>query len=92
MDANTLMSIGMIAVLLIVMYFVMIRPQRKKQKAEEKMRSSIQIGDDIVTIGGIVGKVVTIKEDSLIVETGADRSKIRIMKWAIQTNNTVHDD
>lgn len=55
------------------------------------MRDNLQVGDEIVTIGGIVGKVVSMKEDSLLIETGADRDKVRIMKWAVQTNNTVHD-
>jgi len=72
----------------VVMYFVMIRPQKKKQKAEQEMRESLQVGDEITTIGGIVGKVVTIKEDSLIIETGADRNKLKITRWAISTNNT----
>jgi len=74
-----------------VMYFVMIRPQKKKQKADQEMRDSLQIGDEITTIGGIVGRVVTIKDDSVIIETGADRNKIRIMRWAISTNNTANE-
>lgn len=86
-----IMQFGLIAVMLLIMYFVLIRPQRKKQKEEAKMRNNIQVGDEIVTIGGIVGKIVAIKEDSLLIETGADRDKVRIMKWAIQQNNTVHD-
>jgi preprotein translocase subunit YajC len=72
-----------------IMYFVMIRPQKKKQKAEKDMRESLQVGDEITTIGGIVGRVVTVKDDSLIIETGADRNKIKITRWAISTNNTV---
>ena len=74
-----------------VMYFVMIRPQKKKQKEEQAMRDSIQIGDEITTIGGICGRVVTVKEDSLVIETGADRNKMKITRWAIQTNNTADD-
>jgi len=73
----------------LIMYFVMIRPQKKKQKAEKDMRESLQVGDEITTIGGIVGRVVTVKDDSLIIETGADRNKIKITRWAISTNNTV---
>ena len=72
-----------------IMYFVMIRPQKKKQAAEKEMRESLQVGDEITTIGGIVGRVVTVKDDSLIIETGADRNKIKITRWAISTNNTV---
>src|SRR5665647_1181564 len=72
-----------------IMYFVMIRPQKKKQTAEKEMRESLQVGDEITTIGGIVGRVVTVKDDSLIIETGADRNKIKITRWAISTNNTI---
>lgn len=77
--------------LFVVMYFLMIRPQKKKQKAEQDMRDTIQIGDEITTIGGIMGRVVTVKEDSLIIETGADRNKMRITRWAIQTNNSAEE-
>ena len=55
------------------------------------MRDAIQIGDEITTIGGICGRVVTVKEDSLVIETGADRNKMKITRWAIQTNNTAED-
>ena len=77
-----------------VFYLLLVRPQQKKKKKEEKMRGSVQIGDDITTIGGIVGRVVGIKEDSdvLIIETGADRAKIKIKKWAVGSVNTVHDN
>lgn len=74
-----------------IMYFVMIRPQKKQQKKEQEMRNSLQVGDEITTIGGILGRVVTVKEDSLIIETGADRSKMKIARWAIQTNNTASE-
>ncbi len=78
----------MMVALFAVMYFVMIRPQKKKQKEEQSMRDSIQVGDEITTIGGIMGRVVTVKEDSLIIETGADRNKMKITRWAVSTNNT----
>ena len=78
----------LIAVMFVAMYFLMIRPQKKKQQEEQKMRDALQIGDEITTIGGIVGRVVTIKDDTLIIETGADRNKMKITRWAIQTNNT----
>ena len=84
---------GMILMLLMIpaMYFLMIRPQKKKQKQEQQMRDSIQIGDEITTIGGIMGRVVTVKEDSLIIETGADRNKMKITKWAVSANNTANE-
>ena len=85
------MSIIMIVGMVALMYFMMIRPQKKKQKEEQAMRDNLQIGDEVTTIGGIIGKIVTVKEDSLIIETGADRTKMKITRWAIQTNNTAED-
>ena len=81
----------LMAVLFGGMYFLMIRPQKKQQKKEQEMRESTQVGDEITTIGGIMGRVVTVKEDSLIIETGADRNKMKIARWAIQTNNTANE-
>ena len=81
----------LMVVLFAAMYFLTIRPQKKKQKEEQEMRDSIQIGDEITTIGGIMGRVVTVKDDSIIIETGADRTKIKFLRGAIQTNNTAND-
>ena len=85
---GTATYIIMMVVRIALMYFMMIRPQKKRQKEEQEMRSSLEIGDEIITIGGIVGKVVTIREEDLIIETGADRNKMRIQRWAINTNVT----
>ena len=71
-----------------VMYFILIRPQKKKDKEVAQMRSNIEVGDEVVSIGGIVGIVVSIKEDTVLIETGSDRSKIRFLRNAIQQNNT----
>ena len=81
-------SIIMMALIILVFWFFIIRPQRKKDKETAKMRSELQIGDEIVTIGGIIGIIVSIKEDSLVIETGSDRSKIRVTRWAISGKNT----
>ena len=70
------------------MYFLTIRPQKKQQKKDQEMRENTQIGDEITTIGGIMGRVVTVKDDSIVIETGADRNKMKLARWAIQTNNT----
>lgn len=78
--------------IIFVFYFMMIRPQKKREKAIQDMRSKIEVGDEIITSGGIIGRVVSIREDSIVIESGSDRSKIRIARWAIQANNTVHDD
>lgn len=82
-----LMLVGVMA----LMYFMTVRPQKKRQKEEQQMRDNIQVGDEITTIGGIMGRVVTTKEDSLIIETGADRNKMKITRWAVQTNNTANE-
>lgn len=76
-----------------VIYFVMIRPNSKKKKQEQEMRNNITIGDDITTIGGIVGRIVAIKEDedAFIIETGSDRVKMKFKKWAISSVDTVKE-
>lgn len=74
-----------------VMYLTSIRPQKKRQQEEQKLRDSVQIGDDITTIGGITGRIVTVKEDSIVIETGADKTRMKLMRWAIQTNNTASE-
>ncbi len=76
----------------VVFYFMLIRPQKKREKETQDMRNSLQVGDEIVTAGGIIGRVVSIKEDNVVIETGNDRSKVRIKRWAIQSNETVHDN
>ena len=78
--------------LIVVFYFVLIRPQRKRDKETQQMRNSIEVGDEVTTVGGIVGLVVNIKEDTVVLETGGDRSKIRIKRWAIQENLTQHEE
>ena len=78
------MLIGMFA----LMYFMMIRPQKKRQKEEQEMRNAVEVGDEITTIGGICGKVVIVKEQHLIIETGADRTRMQITRWAVQQNVT----
>ena len=78
----------MLVAMFAIMYFLMIRPQKKRQKEEQAMRDAVEVGDEITTIGGICGKVVTTKEDSLIIETGADRNRMMIKRWAVQTNVT----
>ena len=90
MNSSSMMWVYLIA-MIAIMYFIMIRPQRKKQKEEQTMRDNIQIGDEITTIGGIMGKVVTVKEDSLVIETGADRNKMKIARWAVSVNNTANE-
>ena len=75
-----------------VLYFLMIRPQQKKQKEEQKMRNNLRVGDELTTIGGIKGRVVSIKDDTVTIETSNDRTKIVFVKDAIGTVHTKHDD
>lgn len=89
-----IMMIGMYAVIIGVFYFLLIRPQSKKKKKEEAMRKGVRIGDEVTTIGGICGRVLSIKEETetLVIETGIDRDKIRIKRWAIGSVDTIHED
>ena len=84
-------SFVMMAIVFAIMYFLMIRPQKKKEKEAKEMRDNLQIGDEVTTIGGITGIVVRKTEDTVVIETGGDRSKIRVKTWAISENATVHD-
>lgn len=81
-------SLIMIAVMFAVMYFILIRPENKRKKEAEQMRSAMKVGDKVTTIGGIVGKVVDIKEDKFVIESGADQVRIELFKWALSTNET----
>ncbi|CDZ24198.1 hypothetical protein CCDG5_1081 [[Clostridium] cellulosi] len=90
--AAMLVTFGPLILIFVLFYFFLIRPQRKKEKKVQEMRNSLQVGDNVTTVGGIIGRVVSIKEDSVVIETGADRNKIRIKKWAIQSVETIHDD
>ena len=88
-------TVFMIVYLVIIfgaMYLLLIRPQKKKQKEEKRMRENLQIGDEIVTIGGIYGRVISLKEDTIVIESQSDHSKLTVARWAMQSNLTVHDD
>lgn len=78
-------SIIMIVLLFVVFYFFLIRPENKKKKKLQEMRSNLAVGDQITTIGGMVGKVVQIKDDLITFETGEDRVRIQILRWGIST-------
>ncbi len=80
---GTLTMILPMVIVLLMMYLVLYRPQKKQQKKDAEMRNSIEIGDEVTTIGGVVGRVVAIKEDTFVLETGNDRVKIRFRRSAI---------
>ena len=75
-------------VMLVAMYFLMIRPENKKKKAAAEMRSSLKVGDVITTIGGVVGTICAVKEQTIVMETGADRVRVEFTKWAISSKGT----
>ena len=81
-------SIIMIVAMLAIFYFMLIRPENKRKKEAEQMRSSVKTGDKITTIGGIIGTVVNVKDDKIVIETSADQVRIEFAKWAISTNET----
>lgn len=80
---GTLSMLLPLVILLLIMYFLLIRPQKKKEKEITAMRNGVQVGDEIVTIGGICGKIVKTKDDSLVIQVGADKVKFEIMRWAV---------
>ena len=81
-------TVIMLVAMFALLYFVMIRPENKRKKEAEQMRSNLKVGDDITTIGGITGKVVTVKDDRFVIETGADQVRIEFTKWALSSNDT----
>ena len=84
MGSTMIMMVMMVA----IFYFMLIRPENKRKKEAEQMRNSVKTGDKIVTIGGIVGTVVNVKDSKLVIETGADQVRIELEKWAVSSNET----
>ena len=78
-------SIGMIVLLFVFLYFFMIKPQKKQERRDAEMRDALQVGDEVTTIGGIIGKVVSIKGETFVLETTKDKTKIRFLKGAIRS-------
>ncbi len=81
-------GIIMLVVMFGVLYFFMIRPENKRKKEAENMRNSLKKGDQITTIGGILGRIVMVKDDTIVIETSDDRVRIELAKWAVSTNNS----
>jgi preprotein translocase subunit YajC len=88
MPTGSLGSFGIIVITLGIMYFFMVVPQKKKEKAVAEMRSDLQIGDRVVTIGGIIGRIVNIKDDAITIETGTEKTRLRVMRWGIQAKES----
>ena len=89
---SNLSFIIMMVALIAVFYFFMIRPENKRKKEAEAMRNALKVGDNITTIGGIIGDVVSVKDDSLVIETSADRVRVEFAKFAVSTNNTAEKE
>lgn len=82
----------MIVVFIAIFYFMILRPENKKKKEQEALRSSLHKGDNITTIGGIMGKIVDIKDDKIVIETSEDQVRMELQKWAVMTNNTAEKE
>ena len=81
-------TVVMLLLMIAVFYFMLIRPENKRKKEAEQMRGSVKTGDKIITIGGVIGTVVNVKEDKIVIETSADQVRIEFAKWAISSNET----
>ncbi|MCQ2408622.1 MAG: preprotein translocase subunit YajC [Oscillospiraceae bacterium] len=86
--AALLFQVGPLVLILVLFYFVLLRPQQKREKEAQAMREAVAVGDEVCTAGGIVGIVLKVEEDTVVLETGAERNRIRIKKWAIHENIT----
>ncbi len=85
MSQEMISSLVMIVAMVAIFYFMLIRPENKRKKQAAEMRNSLAVGDEVTTIGGIVGTICAVKNNSIVIETGADRVRIEMMKWAIST-------
>ena len=85
-------SLIMIVAMVAIMYFLMIRPEQKRKKAATEMRNSLKKGDQITTIGGIMGKIVHVTDETIVIETSDDRVRMELAKWSVSTNNTARSD
>lgn len=89
---SVLTMIAPFALLALVFYFLILRPEKKRNKETQEMLENIQIADEVITNGGIIGRVLSVQKDTVLIETGSDRTKIRVVKQAIAKNNTEHED
>ena len=83
MTQNAMLNFIPLIIMFVLFYFLMIRPQKKKANEVNEMRENLKVGDKIITIGGIIGKIILVKEDYLVIKTSSDNTKIEIMKWGI---------
>ncbi len=88
---SMLMTFIPLAIMLVLLYFLMIRPEKKRAKQMKEMLDNLQVADEVVTTGGIIGRVLSVKEDTVLIETGNDRTRLRILRSSIAENRTVHE-
>ena len=81
-----------LALMIVIFYFLIIRPEKKRSKKMKEMLDNLEVADEVVTTGGIIGRVLRVTEDTVLIETGSDRTKIRVLKSSIAENRTVHDE
>ena len=81
-------TVILLVLMFAMLYFFMIRPENKRKKEAENLRNSLTVGDEITSIGGITGTICAVKENTIVIETGADRVRIELTKWAVSTKNT----
>ena len=89
---GSFVTMGLLLVVMIAMFFFTSRSNKKQEKEAQNMRDSLQVGDEITTIGGIIGKIVSIKEETLVLETSHDRTRIRILKTAVSRVDVKAED
>ena len=89
---SSFFPIIMLVVMFVAMYFFTIRPQKKAEKEANDMRNNLEIGDEITTVGGIIGRIVSIKEETCVIETSRDGTKIRILKTAVRNVDVKAED
>lgn len=80
-----------IVLMVVIFYFLLIRPEKKRSKQMKEMLDNLQVADEVVTTGGIIGRVLSVKEDTVLIETGSDRTRLRVLRTSIAENRTVHD-
>lgn len=80
-----------LVLMIVVFYFLLIRPERKRSRHTKEMLSNLQVADEVVTSGGIIGRVLSVKDDTVLIETGGDKTRLRVLKSAVIENRTVHD-
>ena len=85
MNSEMMSTVFMLVLMFAMLYFFMIRPENKRKKEAQNMRDSLSVGDEITTIGGITGTICAVKENTIVIETGADRVRIEFTKWAVSS-------